>query len=516
MTTASFTDILEVNTDTLFCATRHTDERSLVDHFTTMRILISFAFIFLLGSTARALPQNQSAPVSFYKQIKPILQKRCQGCHQPASQGGKLVLTSYQAFRAGGATGPGFKPGSPEESVVMRFISGDPPLMPKNSKPLDKSEVELFRRWIAEGARDDTPAIKDPIDSEHPPVYLSPPVISALAYSPDGKTLAVAGFREIVLHKADGSGILARLVGRSHRIESLAYSPDGKILAAVGGTPAQLGEVQFWDTATNTLKNAVELSYDSLYGASFSPDGTSLACGGADNAVRILSVPDGKLLLKFDNHSDWVFATTWYLQKATKGDMGQASGDRRVTNRPPVHQDELYLLSTGRDRAIKLIVAKNGSFVDDINTHTSPYRTMVRHPSEEKVLVGGEDGIPRLYQIFRTRPRTMNQEDHNLLRAYEPQPGEINALAFSPDGKRFAVGGLGGEVRIYDTETGTRLVALKGVGEVVFTLAFRPDGKEIAVGGFDGQVRLFDTTSGALMKEFAPVPLSKAVASKPK
>jgi WD40 repeat protein len=480
-----------------------------------MHTALFLGILLIIGHTAAALPQNQPATVSFYKQIKPILQKRCQGCHQPASQGGKLVLTSYQAFRAGGATGPGFKPGVPEESVVMRFISGDPPLMPKNAKPLDKSEIELFRRWIAEGARDDTPAIQDPIDSEHPPVYRKPPVLSALAYSPDGKTLAVAGFREIILHKADGSGIIARLVGRSHRIESLAYSPDGKILAAVGGTPAQFGEVQFWDTATNTLKNAVELSYDTLYGASFSPDGTALACGGADNGVRIVSVPDGRVLLKFDNHSDWVFATTWYMQQTTGGQTEPATGDRRVTNRAPVHQEELYLLSTGRDRAIKLIVAKNGSFVDDINTHTSTYRAMLRHPFEEKVLVGGEDGIPRLYQIFRTKPRTMNQEDHNLLKAYEPQPGEINALAFSPDGKRFAVGGLGGEVRIYDTATGTRLSTLKGVGEVVFTLAFRPDGKEIAVGGFDGQVRLFDSVTGTLRKAFVPVPINKAIAGKP-
>jgi len=53
------------------------------------------------------------------------------------------------------------------------------------------------------------------------------------------------------------------------------------------------------------------------------------------------------------------------------------------------------------------------------------------------------------------------------------------------------------------------------VGEVVFTLAFRPDGKEIAVGGFDGQVRLFDSVTGTLRKAFVPVPINKAIAGKP-
>ncbi|RDJ93038.1 WD40 repeat domain-containing protein, partial [Lacticaseibacillus rhamnosus] len=81
-------------------------------------------------------------------------------------------------------------------------------------------------------------------------------MITALAYSPDGKTLAVSGYHEILLHHADGSGLIARLVGGSDRIESLAYSPDGKLLAAVGGVPARSGEVQCWDTTMNRLVNS--------------------------------------------------------------------------------------------------------------------------------------------------------------------------------------------------------------------------------------------------------------------
>jgi roadblock/LC7 domain-containing protein len=446
---------------------------------------ISLSVLLLAGPMAQA--QNATTPVSFYKQIRPILQKRCQGCHQPAVQSGKLLLTSYEGFRSGGQSGPVFKPGKPDESLVMRMITGNPPAMPKNQNPLDPAEVELFRRWIAEGAKNDTPAVKDPIDAAHPPIYHDAPVITALAYSPDGKTLAVSGFREILLHRSDGSGLIARLVGRSPRITSLAYSPDGKLLAAVGGAPAQFGEAQFWDTASNTLQNSVELSYDELYGAAFSPDGKELSMGGADSAVRIVSVPDGRLLLKFDNHSDWVFATAW----AT---------------------DDKHLLSTGRDKAVKLIVAENGSFVDDINTFTSSYRCMARHPKADQVLVAGDDGIPRLYQVFRTHARTMNQEDYDLLRAYESQGGQVNAVAFSPDGTRFAVGGEGGEVRIYNTDDGKRLATLKEVGSVVYALAFRPDGQEIAVGGFDGRVRIYNATTGALVKAFVPVTVAKRLA----
>ena len=84
-------------------------------------------------------------------------------------------------------------------------------------------------KWIAQGAKDDTPAShRDIVDAEHPPVYTLPPVITALDYSPDGNLLAVSGYHEVLLHKADGSGLVARLVGLSERIQSLAFSPDGK------------------------------------------------------------------------------------------------------------------------------------------------------------------------------------------------------------------------------------------------------------------------------------------------
>jgi WD40 repeat protein len=72
-------------------------------------------------------------------------------------------------------------------------------------------------------------------------------VITALRFSPDGQFLAVSGYHEILLHRSDGSGLVARLIGQSERIQSLAFSPDGRYLAASGGTPGQFGEVQIWN-----------------------------------------------------------------------------------------------------------------------------------------------------------------------------------------------------------------------------------------------------------------------------
>ena len=64
--------------------------------------------------------------------------------------------------------------------------------------------------------------------------------LTAVAFSPDGQFLAVSGYHEVLLHKGDGSGLVARLVGLSERIQSLAFAPDGKTLAVAGGLQGEV------------------------------------------------------------------------------------------------------------------------------------------------------------------------------------------------------------------------------------------------------------------------------------
>ena len=271
--------------------------------------LFLFAFLMLLFAF-KALAA-ESKPVSYYQDVFPIFKRSCNGCHHAGKLKGELDLTTYAAFQKGGKHGTAFKPGEPAASRIVEEVSGDEPNMPKEGDPLTKSEVALIEKWIKEGAKDDTPANANSFKLSAPPVYTSPALVSALAHSPDGNILAVSGYHEVVLHKADGSAMIARLVGESPRIESVAFSPDGKLLAVSGGAPSRFGEIQIWDVATHEQRKSFKISTDSLYGISFSPDGERAAFGGADKVVRIIAVSDGKELMKFDNHSDWIFGTTF-------------------------------------------------------------------------------------------------------------------------------------------------------------------------------------------------------------
>ena len=58
-------------------------------------------------------------PVSFFKQVMPVLKQRCTGCHHPGKLKGKLDLTRYATFKKGGETGAPFVAGEPNKSLVV-------------------------------------------------------------------------------------------------------------------------------------------------------------------------------------------------------------------------------------------------------------------------------------------------------------------------------------------------------------------------------------------------------------
>ena len=168
-------------------------------------------FILLLLSAVSVAAEDK--PVSYYKDLVPVLKRSCTGCHHPGKLKGQLDLTTYESLKKGGKHGTGFNAGDAKGSSIIEQIGGDEPAMPEEGDKLTKDEVALFERWIAQGAKDDTPATANTFKLTEPPVYLAPPVLSALAYSPDGKLLAISGYHEVLLRSADGSNLVARLLG---------------------------------------------------------------------------------------------------------------------------------------------------------------------------------------------------------------------------------------------------------------------------------------------------------------
>jgi WD40 repeat protein len=472
--------------------------------------------------------------VSYDKQIRPLFQAHCFGCHQPAKAKGEYVMTSYERLVAGGESKvKAIVPGKPDESNLVLLITPDKKgeaEMPKGKKPLSAAEIDLIRRWIAEGAVDDTPEnARARYDADRPPVYTFPPVITSIDFSPDGELLAVAGFHEVFLWKADGSERLARFVGLSERVQSVAFSPDGKRLAVAGGRPGRQGEIQIWDVEKRRLDLSVPVTYDTVYGVSWSPDGTKVAFGGADHATRAIDAKTGAQVLFNSAHTDWALGTVFSV-------------------------DGSHLVSVDRDGAVKLIEVATQRFVDNVTSITpgalkGGVQAVARHPQRDEIVIGGSDGQPKVYRIHRLVERKIG-DDSNLIRELPPMKGRVWSVAVSRDGKRIAAGsGLDGkgEVALYSYEFDTslpdpikaimrkevfnrsaqekeqlekyhkegvqRLWSAPVESGIVYAVAFRPDGREVAAAGADGKVRFLDAATGKVIREFSPAPVAEGAAA---
>jgi WD40 repeat protein/mono/diheme cytochrome c family protein len=467
--------------------------------------------------------------VSYYKHVRPIFQAQCQGCHQPAKAGGAFVMTDFARLLAGGESGEkAIVPGNAAASHLLAEITpaDGKALMPKDKKPLSQPEIDLIRKWVEQGATDDTPAnAVQRYDSDHPPAYSRLPVITSIDYSPDGKLLAVSGFHEVLLHKADGSGLVARLVGLSERIESARFSPDGKRIAVTGGLPGRMGELQIWnvnyDAAASTCKPELTLSvpvtYDTIYGASWSADGTLIAVGCSDKTARAFNTTTGEQVFFNMSHDDWAVDTAFSV-------------------------DGSKLVSVGRDMTAKLYDTKTQRFIDNITSITpgalkGGLQTVARHPQRDEILIGGSDGIPRLYRMERVTARVIG-DDANNIRKFPAMQGRVFGVDFAPDGKKFvACSSLDGkgQVFVYSCDVDTKItdeiraivskVSTSQSGEEkakleayltadvkvlaraefatpMYSVVYSTDGATVAAAGADGIIRLIDANNGAVTKEF--------------
>jgi mono/diheme cytochrome c family protein len=96
---------------------------------------------------------SDAAEIDFRRDIAPIFERRCLSCHNGAEKKGNLSLQTEKEAFAGGENGAAIEPGKPAASLLLDYISGDKPEMPKKGPPLKKEEVALIRDWIAAGAK---------------------------------------------------------------------------------------------------------------------------------------------------------------------------------------------------------------------------------------------------------------------------------------------------------------------------------------------------------------------------
>ncbi|TVP98214.1 MAG: DUF1549 domain-containing protein [Planctomycetaceae bacterium] len=396
-------------------------KRSVVQQLTSLAVLFAFFSTAVAAEEPKSEPADAEQKISFHSDIAPMFRKACYGCHQSGKRQGDYLMTDFAALLSGGETGqPAIVPGDPDASYLLAQITPVDGVaeMPQAPWPaLSPVEVAKVRDWIAQGAVNDSPTESGPrFDADNPPVYVNAPSVTSVDVSADGSRIAIAGHHEVILLDAATGQQVARLVGLSPRINTVRFAPDSTRLAVAAGTPSESGELQVWDVAAGELALSLPVSSDSLSGVCWSPDGSQIAFGSV-NIVRAVDSQTGEEVLFQGAHEDWVMDVAYT-------------------------PDGKHLVSVARDMTCKLTEVATQRFIDNVTSITpgalsGGLNSIDSHPERNEILVGGADGVAKVYRVFRETARKIG-DDANLIRALPALPGRIFSVSVSPDGSKLA------------------------------------------------------------------------------
>jgi RNA polymerase sigma factor (sigma-70 family) len=288
--------------------------------------------------------------------------------------------------------------------------------------------------------------------------------VEGLAISPDGKTLASAGWdvaSTVSVRETDTGKELHRYrlpLGVGH----VAFAPDGKALAALedwnddGG--ARENKVHLWDVSTGKLRRQLTLR-EHILCLAFSPDSKALATGHLDT-LHVWDVDTGKWLERFEGHSG-------------RTDLVAFSGDGKT-------------LATGGNSTLRLWDVFTGKEVPALGEgHQGAVHALAFLGDGKTLVTGGEDHTLRHWEVATGKE----------VRRFPGVGGGVFSPSFAPD-KILALP-TEQEVRLCDPVTGKELRRLRFSAHVR-QVALTPDGKGLAVyaGGKDLTLRLVDTDTG--------------------
>jgi hypothetical protein len=411
--------------------------------------------------SATSLCAAQDSP-SFAKDVAPIFAANCAGCHASNVAMGTLDLDTFSGIQKGGHSGPVIVPGKSGESLLYLRITGAvTPAMPLNGKKLADGEIEIIRKWIDAGAKPPGPgevatkgaaAIPD-----IKPRTAVKPLISALAYRPDGKLLALGTFKEVRLVEPETGKIVATLPGEAEDVRAVAFSRDGKLLAAAGGLPARGGEMKIWDVEKRTPLRTIAGHADCIYAVEFTPDGKAVATASYDKLIKLWDVESGKEIRTLKDHIDAVYALAFT-------------------------PDGKRLVSASADRGVKVWDVASGERLYTLSDATDGLNALAVDPAGKRVAAGGLDRTIRVWSL--------GEKSGTLLNSLIAHEDAILQLAWSPDGKYLVSSAADKEVKVFQADDLTLVKTLRQP-DWALSLGFAPDGKSFAVGRFDGSYEIY-------------------------
>jgi WD40 repeat protein len=289
--------------------------------------------------------------------------------------------------------------------------------------------------------------------------------ILAIAYSPDGNTLAASDSNgEIRLWSVQDGQCLLTCSGHTNWVRAIEFSPDGRHLASSSDDRT----IKLWDLQDGACLKTLGEGIHSL-GVSFSPDGCYLASGSTDNLIYYWHLPTGCCERQFAGHQNWSVDVCF-------------------------HPHEHKLASGDADGTIRIWDVATGNCEIVWQGHQNWVTTIDYSGDGTTILSGSLDGSLRLWDAAEV-------SDRSACRLTISGHGdEIWSAVFSPDGKQIASAGVGGLLRLWRVSDGCCLHTLEGHSDRLWAVAFHPHGYQLASGGEDRTLRVWRTSDGKCLQ----------------
>lgn len=308
--------------------------------------------------------------------------------------------------------------------------------------------------------------------------------VFSVSFSPDGKSIAT-GSKDTTVRLWDLAQDRPReqavLRGHEDGTFEAIYSPDGKTLASAGMNDKT---VRLWDLGAKAKERAVLRSHkEEVYGVAFSPDGKRLAsCSGWESAPQMDQENGGK---DCSVH-------LWDLTKSPPVEEGILKGGRGGIFSVAFSPDGKLLAAGSGLREY----AKDGTdFVDctvrfwnvngpqakeiaRLKEQTKHIYSVAFSPDGKVLASGCADESVRLWALDMGPPKELT-----VLKAGSKQG--VLSVAYSPDGKLLASSGFGGKVILWDAQSGKQIREWQLPGQVN-RVAFSPDGWYLATANSNG------------------------------
>jgi WD40 repeat protein len=444
-----------------------------------VRSILSLSFIFScwsMGLTAE--------PVSFVKQLAPILSDKCLTCHQESkAKGAYRVDTFERLLKPGDTDEMPFMVGKADvSSFYQRLITHDEDdRMPQKDDPLPAEQIELFRRWINEGAKFDgkdprlTLSDLTPRQMTAPEKYRTPLPITALVWMPDGKSIITSGYREVLQWDETTGALLQRIPNLPERVFSLSLHYEGKWLAVAGGTPGKSGEVVIYDLGNKKILKRLPNAKDTMLSVVFSADGKWLAAGGSDSRVRNFKTADWTLAWTSDSHADWVNSLVF-------------------------SPDSRHLLSSSRDRTSRIFASETGKAELSHTKHDSSVTASIFDKEGKVIFSGSNTGELRRWALNSDTDGEGSAQDKVLF----SNRVEVTGLAILGDKLLSTV--ADGRVLLSEMNKSGTNKSFAAVKKRINLVSLSPDGTHLALGGAGGRIEIIEAATSKVIRSWVAAP----------